>query len=341
MKKILLILLTVSGLSAKSQLTITDSLTTTQIETLLTGIGVSISGLTINCHPAAIGHFSGISEVPITNGIALSTGYVDHIADTASAFAMTDLMMPGDSTIWNYVWATTGSPYNTYDGCAIEFDCIPLGDTLMFNFAFGSEEYPEYVGSGFNDAFGIFLTGPGISGPGPGGELNVAALPSGDMVSINNVNHLVNSTYYIDNSAGVNLVFDGVTSNLQVFAVVSPGSTYHFNVAISDVMDGIFDSGVMLEAFSFKSPFTTKIDQLTSTGLIQLFPNPANELLTVRSEETIQSISVTDLSGKLVLSQPTINANRFSLDVSTFTQGLYLMKIESESGISIEKFSKF
>jgi hypothetical protein len=47
----------------------------------------------------------------------------------------------------------------------LEFDFVPLADTLKFRYAFGSEEYMEFANSSFNDVFGFF-----ISGPNPGLE---------------------------------------------------------------------------------------------------------------------------------------------------------------------------
>ena len=47
----------------------------------------------------------------------------------------------------------------------LEFDFVATGLSLNFDFVFGSEEYPEYVGTMFNDTFGFFLRGPGITGP--------------------------------------------------------------------------------------------------------------------------------------------------------------------------------
>ena len=51
-----------------------------------------------------------------------------------------------------------------YDECVIEFDFVPEGDSISFNYVFVSEEYPEYVCASFNDAFGFFLTGPNPNG---------------------------------------------------------------------------------------------------------------------------------------------------------------------------------
>ena len=60
-----------------------------------------------------------------------------------------------------------------------EFDIIPSGDSLKFNFVFGSEEYNEWVGSQYNDVFGFFISGPGITGdPGIGNDHNIALIPN-------------------------------------------------------------------------------------------------------------------------------------------------------------------
>ena len=233
----------ITTLGAHAQLTITDSLNTAQIANLLEGLNVAVSNVTTTCDARAVGEFGGVSEIPFTQGIILSTGAVDDAAGIN--------MNTGTSTAFSLV----GDPdldslaaVPTTDACVIEFDCVPFGDTLLFNFAFASEEYPEFVGT-FNDVFGILLSGPGING-----EINAATLPGGVTVSINNVNAGSNNSFYYDNEnpQGQNVSFDGFTTGLTAFAVVQPGSTYHFKVAIADALDEIFDSAVLLEAFSFR-----------------------------------------------------------------------------------------
>ncbi|MCX6296732.1 MAG: hypothetical protein NTX97_11835, partial [Bacteroidetes bacterium] len=64
MKKYLFVLSFIfSVLFSKAQLAINDSLSTSDIATLLQGLGVTISGLTVNCHSGAIGEFNGTSEM--------------------------------------------------------------------------------------------------------------------------------------------------------------------------------------------------------------------------------------------------------------------------------------
>ena len=37
-------------------------------------------------------------------------------------------------------------------------------DEINFEYVFGSEEYPNFVGTGFNDIFAFLVSGPGIPG---------------------------------------------------------------------------------------------------------------------------------------------------------------------------------
>src|SRR5690554_5755127 len=46
------------------------------------------------------------------------------------------------------------------DIAALSFDFISIGDEISFRYVFASEEYPQYVCSSFNDAFGFFIDGP-------------------------------------------------------------------------------------------------------------------------------------------------------------------------------------
>lgn len=327
MKKIILCLVIglCSTFQSKAQLTITDSLATSDIANLLSGFGVNISNLNVNCDPRAMGEFVGVSEIPITQGLLLTSGWADNLYGPNNNAQTTGvLQLPGDPDLDAMIQSIT------YDACVVEFDCVPQGDTLLFNFAFGSEEYPEFVGT-FNDAFAILLSGPGING-----VQNVAQLPNGDVVSINNVNANVNSSYYFDNSAGVHTSYDGFTQNLEVFAVTMPDSTYHFKIVIADNSDYAFDSGVMLEAFSFRSSVDVPLGMADNSNAgFKIAPNPSNGIIRITdyasSEKRNLNISLTDLSGRLVKTFST-NDKSVSLDLSDLPGGYYQLNISSPSG---------
>lgn len=277
---------------SKAQLTIQTGLADTTMTTLLEGLGVSISNLTINCDSNAYGHFNGSSELAITNGVVMSTGDANALDDLSTVFLSAANNTPGDSDLT----ALCGTV--TYDACVLEFDCVPTGDTLEFNFAFGSEEYPEFVGTPFNDVFAILLSGSGISG-----VQNVAAIPGGTPVAINNVNATSNSAYFYDNEnpTGIYIALDGFTLNLTAFAVVIPGSVYHFKIAIADASDYVFDSGVFLEAFSFRSNggSATALKSIENSTL-NIFPNPAIHHFTITSSQPLKQVRIRNLTGALV-----------------------------------------
>ena len=261
MKKVLFLAALFTAASTRAQLTITDSLSVGSLTSLLQGLNITISNLTVNCAGSAFGEFNGVSEIPITHGLVMTSGGADLVAGPNMSSSHTATPgTPGDVDLE----ALIGGGTTTHDACVLEFDCTPLGDTLLFNFSFGSEEYLEFVGSSFNDVFAIWLTGPGFPIP-----TNVAAIPGGTPVSINNVNATTNPAYYVNNETppGMHCALDGFTQNLTAFAVVTPGATYHFKVAVADVSDGIFDSAVLLEAFSFRSVMSV------STGIAATDPN--------------------------------------------------------------------
>ncbi|WGZ95278.1 MAG: choice-of-anchor L domain-containing protein [Candidatus Thiothrix putei] len=148
-----------------------------------------------------------------------------------------------------------------YDPVLMEFDINPQGDRVNFVFAFGSDEYPEYVCSSFNDAFGLFVSGPGLNG-----VRNAAFVPgTGDAIAVNNVNagspginadgaacNLNNATYFVNNgnsSAATQL--DGYTRPMTAsLEGLIPGQTYHVKLALADAGDPAYDSGAFFKWLS-------------------------------------------------------------------------------------------
>ncbi|MFZ1686531.1 MAG: choice-of-anchor L domain-containing protein [Flavobacteriales bacterium] len=317
---------------AQAQLTITDSLAISSISTLLEGIGVTVSNVTVNCAEHAMGHFIGTSELSITEGLLLTSGAADLVAGPSMNFATGYSSTGGDADIE----AALGMGNITYDACALEFDCIPQGDTLLFNFSFGSEEYPEYVGSAFNDAFAIYLSGPGFPV-----ATNVAAIPGGTIVSINNVNSTTNAGYFHDNEfpAGQYVAYDGFTTNLTVFAVVQPGQPYHFKVVVTDVGDQAFDSGVFLEAFSFRSPMLTTAVVGTDAWPFRVVVNGNKLVLETPVASSGAQVQVLDAAGRVMLTEQ-LTGERTTLDIGALPQGVFAVRVVDRGTQHVARFVK-
>ena len=90
----------------------------------------------------------------------------------------------------------------------------------------------------------------------------------------------------------------------------------------------------------------TKVDTLTwiisahsTTGIFEakqisasIFPNPADNILTVQlAELTDAAITLTDIEGKVVM-QKSVLQNQFQMDISSLPQATYLLNIETAKG---------
>lgn len=125
-----------------SQLQITTGGNPTQlVQNILVGSGVTISNVTYTRAPSAIGSFTTgptATNLGLSEGIILATGHVSTaIGPNNNSGAGHNLGMPGDPLLNTLV-----APHITYDAAVLEFDFVPLSDTIQFRYVFGSEEYP-------------------------------------------------------------------------------------------------------------------------------------------------------------------------------------------------------
>ncbi len=229
----------------------------------IAGVGVTVTNPTINCggNAAGVFMFSG-PNLGLTGGILLTTGTASQAANPGSF-----LCNVNNGNNYSDPDLTALVPTADYDVCILEFDFIPICDSLHMTFVFGSEEYPQGVG-GYNDAFAIFLTGTNPAG-GNYSAQNIALLPTGIPVSINNVNASTNSTYFHNNysSPNNNVAYNGYTIPITSITPVAPCSTYHMKIAIADAGDPLYDSGVFISNNGISCQNTPTVSVVsTATG---------------------------------------------------------------------------
>lgn len=211
-----------------------------EIPTILGGNCVQISNVTYNAGPgtAAVYHnFPGFGDgILITTGVA---AFAQGPNNTPSAG--NDNGLGGNSQLNQYL--PTGT--FTYDATWLTFNFVAsYSGTVSVDYIFASEEYPEFVNAGFNDIFGFFVQGPNIQG----NQQNIAVIPGTQIpVSIDNINQYSNTAYYIDNTNGTEIQYDGYTIPLTASFYADSGVVYTLSIAIGDVGDGIFDSAVFLK----------------------------------------------------------------------------------------------
>ncbi len=256
-----------TAFTAKAQLTVNSAMTPTQlVQNVLLGSGVTASNITFSGPNAARGEFNGTaSNIGFPGGVILATGDISVAVGPNNNGSLSN---GGTGTISTDPQLTGIATNTLYDAAILEFDFVPLADTLKFRYVFGSEEYMEFANSSFNDVFGFFISGPNPSG-GNYTNQNIALIPgTSTPVTINNVNGGNNAAYYFDNEnpAGASVQYDGFTVPLTAIAPVACGATYHIKIAIADAGDGSWDSGVFLEAGSFTSVGVQIIPEISYGG---------------------------------------------------------------------------
>lgn len=260
---------------AKAQINVQANQTAAALAQTLVGSGVTILNPVLVCPNGASGKFAvtGSSNLGLDSGIILTSGQAATVGATVGAngafslFASTDNAAAGDAYLDSYIGGTTN------DACYLEFDFRPEGDTIKFDYVFGSEEYTNYSCSDFNDVFAFFISGPGITG-----QKNLALIPGTNIpVTINSTTDVTINTplqlskctgmgtgspfsmYYVDNRPtatpppATTVTYDGFTKVLTAVSPVEPCSTYHLKLIIADVFDGSLDSGVWLKAGSLST----------------------------------------------------------------------------------------
>jgi len=142
---------------------------------------------------------------------------------------------------------------------------VPSGaTTLSFDFRFMSEEYPEYVGSQYNDFFYAYLTDSA-------GTHQVAFDDNGHIINVNN-------NFFNPNIYPIGTVFDGSTKRLTTTVNVNEGETITLQFMVGDVADGIYDTAVFLDNVRFNvGPAPPGTTPTADVIVVKIAPNSVEQ----------------------------------------------------------------
>lgn len=230
----------------------------------LIGEGIKVRKIKFTGDVRALGVFENPGGQPgFDKGILLSTGLAtDAAGPNNNPKTSTVLGKGGSKDLYELAKG------RTFDASVLEFEFIAARDSVTLHFMFASEEYNDYVGSTFSDAFMIRISGPGF----PNGR-DLGMIPGTNTpINVNTVNYNTNGRYYNDNNpftlAGrlnekrkaqlnptvlENMQYDGMTKEMSVGTKVKPRETYRIQIAIADAGDGNMDSGLFIKAGSMQS----------------------------------------------------------------------------------------
>lgn len=348
-----------------AQITYDTSYTAKQlVDTFLLGQGMRVGNITYTGPSASLGYFkSANNAIGVESGILLSTGKIAEATGPNNSPWTTTSFTPvksktrpkGDRDL-NRI-----SKSVTYDVCILEFDFIPFNNRITLSYVFGSEEYPEYVGSRYNDVFGFIVEGEKLR------HVNLATVPKTLLpVTVNNINAKENRGFYIDNDyfrkvdlkknlpskekkkkdktpysdyyetdkrklrkLNKSLVdavqFDGLTTLMTASCYVVPFKKYHMKIAIGDVGDPQYDSGVFLEEGSFRSerdPSQTRFKDYT------------DQSATINFDSIFGVRSVLSIASKDSLAKEEAAYERFTLTDINFETDKFVIPDTSKSELT-------
>lgn len=222
---------------------------------------------------------------PFQNGIVLSTGKAIN-TQGPNSFLSDDgvgIGWNGDADLQNALGLN-----NSYNATVLEFDFVPQGNKISFDYIFSSEQYLQNPSSNqcnFTDGFAFLLKEVGTSE-----YINLALIPNTTIpVKVNTVRGSgticppANEEYFdAFNNLEHPTNFNGQTKVMTAKADVIPGLTYHIKLVIADEGNARFDSAIFLGGGSFNFDIDLGIDRLLATG------NPLceNEIVTINATQT-------------------------------------------------------
>lgn len=352
---------------AHAQFSIDTTMTVNDLveELFSSGILVEVSNVTFNgvpgdqLNPQILKFSNGESEgIEIDQGLAMQSGYAEVVfTDSFGGWLTTPV---SDSDIAQMVGT------NVNDCAVLEFDVLVNADQLAFSYMFGSTEYQAFTCSVFNDGFGLFLSGPDISGEFSNNAINIATIPNSDVnVAINTVNSgaptgggqastceaanpnwIEDSQYFVNNENEQNssIGFNGYTVSFEALYDVVNGETYHLKFAVCDAMDSALDSGVLFEAGSLEGRLLSDLDKHEIKDL-NLYPNPTTgELLVDLNSKTAGTteFKIYDVQGRYLRSiVMNAQSNIVSIDVSDLDRGMYFIsQFDDNQLVARSKFMK-
>jgi polyhydroxybutyrate depolymerase len=124
-----------------------------------------------------------------------------------------------------------------------------------------------------------------------------------------------------------------------------PGSDNNFFGLVGNLNEDINASEIIWEFFnrhSLPAGFTSVNEVSSANNLVNVFPNPVANTLTIEwNEAQVNSVQITDLSGRIVAKTDVGTfSGSLKFSVADFSPGIYLIQCFTSQGISVKKMAK-
>ncbi len=88
------------------------------------------------------------------------------------------------------------------------------------------------------------------------------------------------------------------------------------------------------ETFASVTPLSTGIKEISDINVMNVYPNPATNMVTIATKEAISNVSIYDFQGRLVQQYDFNNSTEVKLNVSELSNGIYSIVANSAKGNS-------
>ena len=207
-----------------------------------------------------IGYFEANgSSWPFENGLIMTSGDVANAPGPESGVLLDGTYAwPGDGDLEAFIPGLNAG--DTNNASIIEFEFVPVSNSMSFDFIFAAEEYGTFQCT-FTDAFAFLLT------DSAGNTANLAIVPgTDDPISVltvrddqyNGACESVNEEWFANYYGPGGLPpltsptnFIGHTEVMTASATVIPNEVYTIKLVVADDGDTIYDSAVFIDGGSF------------------------------------------------------------------------------------------
>ncbi|MGB0958835.1 MAG: Hint domain-containing protein [Halocynthiibacter sp.] len=272
---------------AASPLTIQTGVNALAMAQEIFGQGVVVNSATYSGDNNSSGIYTGADTTmpgvaPSASGVILSSGFVNTVTNSSGTSNQSGGTSNDTNGIDNDAQLNAAAGTGTRDASILDVDFVPTGDILTLRFVFGSEEFPEYSNSTYNDMVGVWINGQQSTVTTSAGNSNVT--------SLSNATNL-----YVDNTASqYNTEMDGFTLTLSMDIPVVAGQMNSIRIAIADVSDSSYNSYLMIAGDSAQTVAVALDDTLTSAI------NHTKILDVLDNDTGIGTLTVTHINGVAV-----------------------------------------
>jgi subtilisin family serine protease/PKD repeat protein len=131
------------------------------------------------------------------------------------------------------------------------------------------------------------------------------------------------NVYYKFNSGSFEMIAEEITETIYTHVDAAVGGLHTYYVTAS------YDEGESLPSNEAEVLITSVEDQISRSTM--LYPNPASDVVNIKSSFDILEINIYNHKGQVMLSEQ-VNNTIYQINTSQFTSGLYFFRIETNEG---------